>query len=266
MLSSGEWLKSIAPEFRLEGELLLAEHLALSRTQTIAYPETQIEDPLLARLDADLLRLKEGEPLAYILGCREFWGLEFMVSPAVLVPRPETELLVEILLSKVEHSAKVLDLGTGSGAIAIALAHERPELEVTATDVSLAALEIARTNPKQHNVTVNFRHSNWFSAIDDQYDVIVSNPPYINPKDEHLPTLRHEPQLALVAEDDGLQALHHIALKAPAYLAPGGLLLMEHGYDQGASMVKRLLEHNYMHPSAHHDLAGHHRATSARRS
>lgn len=263
MPSVGQWLASINPSLRLEGELLLADHLALSRTKIIAFPETEIDALIAAKLEADMARISQGEPLAYILGSREFWGLDLTVSADVLVPRPETELLVEYIAATAQHHARVLELGTGSGAIAIALAHERGDLDITATDVSASALEIAMHNAKRHNQSVRFLQSDWFEGISDCFDVVVSNPPYIAENDPHLPQLVHEPQLALVAANDGLDCLHHIILQAKQHLSEDGLLMLEHGYDQGDAMVEAFESAGYTNIIAHKDLAQHHRATSA---
>ncbi len=192
---------------------------------------------------AEWQRRLQGEPLAYIWGEEEFFGLTLQVSADVLIPRPDTELLVERALSHLENrtataAAQVLDLGTGSGAIALAIKHSQPAVQVTATDASAAALNIARANASRHGLDIQFQRSDWFAGLasDARWDLIVSNPPYIDPADPHLTTLTHEPREALTAAQQGLGDLQTIIGNAPAYLQPGGVLIVEHGYDQGAAV------------------------------
>ena len=189
MPSIGQWLTTVDKLYRLEAELLLEHHTGLTRPQQLARPETLINDSILSKLGRDLARIEDHEPLAYILGTREFWGLPFTIAPQVLVPRPETELLVELVLEAAHPQQTVLDLGTGSGAIAIAIAHERPDLIVTAADQSRQALRIAAMNARDLNTHITLLHSNWYSGLSERYDIIVSNPPYIHPDDPHLAQL-----------------------------------------------------------------------------
>jgi release factor glutamine methyltransferase len=207
--------------------------------------------------------------MAYLVGHREFMGHDFKVAPGVLIPRPETELLVELALERLPPRGRVLDMGTGSGAIAIALAHTRPDAQVTALDVSPAALDIARANASSLDVDVRFLHSDWFAAVaDETFDLIVSNPPYIAAGDRHLAEgdLRFEPSGALTDGADGLSALRTIVAGAPSYLAVDGWLLMEHGYDQSAPVQGLLSSRCYGDVQSWHDLAGIARVTGGRAS
>ena len=263
MTTVGRFLTAIGHEHRLEGELLLAQQLNTSRAGIIANPDKEIPvecQPELAQLAN---RLKAGEPFAYIFGEQEFWGLSFKVSSQVLIPRPETELLVELTVGFCGEGAAVHDLGTGSGAIAVAISHERPDLRVSASDASDAALKIARANARRHHTAVTFTHSDWFRSLNGTFECIVSNPPYIAEADPHLPDLKYEPTSALVSGADGLDALTHIIGNAANYLTKGGALVLEHGFDQGEKIMALLGEHGYDNVAAHVDLAGHHRATTA---
>jgi release factor glutamine methyltransferase len=261
VIAVADWLSNTDDLPRLERELLLSDALALSRAQIIAGPEREIPASTLSELDADAERLRRGEPLAYIVGYREFWGLAFKVSPAVLIPRPETELLVELCMKLAPAHGRVLELGTGSGALAVAIAHERPDLKVTATDISQPALNVAMQNAAAHEVGIEFLHSDWFTGCDGVWDVIVSNPPYVATDDPHLCALHAEPRAALVSGDDGLHDLRHIVATAPGFLRAGGHLVLEHGYDQAQS-VRALMRHTGYHAvNSAMDLACIERAT-----
>ena len=236
--SVGELLIA-SPLSRLETRALLAHQLGVPRERLIAQPELRVAAADVQALAQLVQRCQRGEPLAYVLGEREFYGRVFKVSPAVLIPRPETELLVEVALSAgLRDGAHVLDLGTGSGCLALTLSIERPSWHVTATDVSHDALEVARSNAAKLGAEgVTFRKGPWFAAVSDQrFDLIVSNPPYVAAGDSHLQALRFEPQTALVAGGNGLACLQVIIAGAPRHLLPGGILAVEHSYEQGEAV------------------------------
>ena len=227
----------------LETRILLGHALGLSRVQLITRAEQLLDKDDAARLQDLFERRLAGEPIAYLTGEREFYGLAFRVTPAVLIPRPDTELLVELACARLPQGGSVLDMGTGSGAIAVAIAHARPDVRVSALDASAAALEVARFNAERHRVRVDFVESDWFAGLGSRrYSMIVANPPYIVAGDRHLAEgdLRFEPVDALTDHADGLSALRAIVDGASAFLADGGWLLMEHGYDQ-AGAVRSLL-------------------------
>lgn len=260
-------LLSRTPIERLEARILLMHVLGLSRSQLITQsqrPLTQSEAQHLTHL---FQRRIAGEPIAYLVGEREFYGLSFFVTPDVLIPRPDTELLVDLALDRLPQHGSLLDLGTGSGAIAIALAHSRPDARVTAVDASTAALAVARRNAERHNVGVQFLHSDWYGAISDaRFELIVANPPYIPAHDMHLTRgdLRFEPIGALTDHADGLSALRSIVSGACHHLVSGGWLLVEHGYDQAASIHALFAEHGFIAAQSWHDLAGIERVTGGR--
>jgi release factor glutamine methyltransferase len=250
----------------LDAGLLLAHALQMTRARLMSHTELAVE-PAAARCYSALIeRRARGEPLAYLTGTQEFWSLPLGVSRAVLVPRPETELLVERALAlRTAQHGRVVDLGTGCGAIALAIASERPHWQVTATDVSAEALAIARANAVQLKLTaIDFRHGNWFAPLaGTRFDLILSNPPYVAADDPALeePALAHEPRLALTPGADGLACLRVIARGAQPHLNPGGWLLLEHGNDQGAAVRHELVLAGLRYVRSHRDLAGHERIT-----
>ena len=260
-------LQAALPLDALENRILLCHALGLTRIQLITQSEREVSEAELAALHALVARRQRGEPIAYIVGKREFFGLDFAVNEAVLIPRPDTELLVELALERMAARARVLDMGTGSGAIAVALAHTRPDAVVTALDVSEAALAVARANALANGARVRLLQSDWFAALaGESFDLIVSNPPYIHAGDDHLAQgdLRFEPRGALTDHADGLSALRIIVAGAAAHLEPGGWLLMEHGYDQAAD-VRALLERSgYTDVASWRDLAGIERVSGGR--
>jgi release factor glutamine methyltransferase len=236
-------------EARIEVQMLLQRVLGVSRAWVLAHPE-HIPDPsCIAAFEAWLQRRAHGEPMAYLLGEREFFGLDFKVTPATLIPRPDTELLVEMALQHLPTAdispITILDMGTGSGAIALSLAHQLPQAEVTAIDASPDALAVARENARRLDLErVHCLQSDWFSALSGQrFNLIVSNPPYIAEADVHLMQgdLRFEPRTALASGADGLNDIRRIIAAAPAHLHRGGWLLLEHGYDQ-SDLVRQWLE------------------------
>jgi len=275
----GDWLAEHADLDRRDREVLLCRAAALTRGQILSRPERPLERTVLATLQTWAERRRRGEPVAYILGERDFWALTFAVSPAVLVPRPETELLVEAGIDVLVESRSrpgagnrgavpVLELGTGSGAVAIALAVEAEAralaIEVSATDINPQALEVARGNGRRHGADIAWLQSDWFQAVSGRYHLIVSNPPYVAEDDPHLEALAHEPRLALAAGADGLDAIRTLAAAAPGYLDPGGVLLLEHGHDQGAAVRALLAVAGFEDVETLPDLAGLDRVTRAR--
>lgn len=257
-----------APLDPLENRILLCHALRLTRVQLITQSERQLSAAEAETLAALLARRLRGEPIAYIVGQREFYGLDLRVSPDVLIPRPDTELLVELALERLPQGGSALDMGTGSGAIAVAIAHTRPDAQVTALDASPAALAIARENASTHQVRVRLLESDWYGALDaDQaFDLIVSNPPYIVAGDIHLSQgdLRFEPVDALTDHADGLSDLRTIIEGAPAHLKAGGWLLMEHGYDQAAAVRALLTGGGWREVQSWRDLASIERVSGAR--
>jgi release factor glutamine methyltransferase len=233
---------------RIEVQCLLQQVLQVQRVYLLAHPERVLTTAEFGHYTALLQRRLQGEPIAYILGEREFFGINLKVTPATLIPRPDTELLVELALQRIRPNTpiSVLDLGTGSGAIALAIAHHCPQAEVLACDASVAALAVAQENARSLALTnVNFVHSNWYSSLGEQrFALIVSNPPYIAAGDPHLlqGDVRFEPDSALSSGIDGLDDIRHIIAQAHHHLAPGGCLLLEHGYDQ-AERVRGLFQH-----------------------
>ena len=261
-------IQAALPLDPLENRILLCHALNLSRVALITRSQRTITGAEAQLLGALIARRVAGEPIAYIVGRREFYGLDFAVSDAVLIPRPDTELLVELALERLAPNASLLDMGTGSGAIAIAIAHSRPDVRVSALDASTGALDIARANAGTHGVTVRFLHSDWYAALGgERFDLIASNPPYIASGDIHLSEgdLRFEPVDALTDHGDGLAALRTIVAGACDHLAPGGTLLLEHGYDQAAQVRALLVAHGYQHVHSWRDLSAIERVSGGQR-
>lgn len=252
---------------RLDAQLLMCAAVQQSRTWLLAHDTDPLPPEQQARFEGWLERRAAGEPLAYILGDKEFFGLKLAVSPDVLIPRPDTETLVDWALSLIPQSGSghpftVLDLGTGSGAIALAIQHRRPRAQVSAVDASEAALRVAQANARQLNLPVSFHHGSWLAPVAGQrFDLIVSNPPYIAEGDPHLAALGHEPCQALTAGPDGLDDLRTIISAAPSHLNPGGWLLLEHGYDQSVAVTQLLLGGAFTKVSTRFDLGGQPRCT-----
>jgi release factor glutamine methyltransferase len=243
---------------RLDAELLLAFTTARARSSIHAFPERLVERIEAARFGELVARRSRGEPLAYLTGEREFYSLSLEVRPEVLVPRPETELLVEAALARCAAvpRARVLDLGTGSGAIALAVKHARSDAEVTASDTSAAALAVARSNAERLRIAVRFIESHWFERLaGERFDLIVSNPPYVRTV-QVTGALMHEPRLALDGGDDGLDAYRAILAAAARHLEPMGLLLLEHGHDQREALAALALAFGWSVSATHDDLAG----------
>ncbi|WP_455210954.1 peptide chain release factor N(5)-glutamine methyltransferase [Kaarinaea lacus] len=256
-----ELLKSHNDSAALEAEILLCHCLKKNRAYLRTWPEKPLDAEVLAQYQQLLSRRQQGEPIAYITGYKEFWDLNLRVSPEVLIPRPETEHLVELALEKIPADATwhIADLGTGSGAIALAIAKERPHCRITATDQSVASLEVAKDNANANNIqNVRFCHSSWFEALaEERFNVIVSNPPYVSDHDPHLQQgdLRFEPQRALSSGPNGLDDIEHIIRHAGAHLIPPGWLLLEHGYQQGNAVMALLQNHGFCEVQCHSDYA-----------
>lgn len=259
-------------EAAIEAQMLLRYVLGgVSRAWLIAHDEQVLTPEQQTRFNDLLSRRLQGEPIAYILGRREFYGLDFAVTPEVLIPRPDTETLVESALRHIpeDQLCRVLDLGTGSGAIAIAIAIHRPRATVTAVDRSTTAVTVARGNASRlgaHNL--HLLQSDWFEALQGEiFEVIVSNPPYIAANDPHLRQgdLRFEPSGALASSQDGLDDIRSIVAQASAHLAVSGWLLLEHGYDQGEKVTELLAEAGFVEVGHADDLAGTHRVTLGRK-
>lgn len=247
---------------RIEVQCLLQEILQVQRVYLLAHPERVLSELEFANYCRLLQRRLTGEPIAYILGVREFFGLRLKVSPATLIPRPDTELLVELALQHIpkDEICQVLDLGTGCGAVALAIAHARPKAEILAVDTSGEALLVAQDNASTLKLSnVKFLYSNWFAATGTkQYDLIVSNPPYVAATDPHLGKgdVRFEPRTALTSGGDGLADIRHIIKQAPLHLLQSGCLLLEHGYDQAAHVRSLLKSEGFGAVFSACDLAG----------
>lgn len=266
-----EFLTGITRQFtlidRLDAEILLSHVLGVARSYLYAWPEQVLTPAQIDHYQKLMMRRIAGEPLAYVTGHKEFWSLDLLVNPSTLIPRPETELLVEQALARlpVTSSAHILDLGTGCGAIALAIAHERPRCQVLATDCHLHALAVAQHNAQRlgiHNVV--FLLSDWFAQLDGfSVNLIVSNPPYLADDDPHLQqaNIRHEPQHALIAGTDGLAVIQHLVAQAQDYLEPGGWLIIEQGYQQAAAVQRLFRKQAYTAITTYFDLAGHSRVT-----
>ena len=256
-----------AHEARIEAHNLAGHALGVNRAWLVAHDRDALAPEAQARIEPLIARRTAGEPVAYLVGAREFYGRAFKVGPGVLIPRPETEHLVEAALKRAPHNARTLDIGTGSGCIAITLKLERPDLQVGAVDVSADALKIARANATEWRVEIEFIESDLFSALDGrEFELIVSNPPYIPEADAHLSQgdLRFEPRNALASGPDGLDAIRLIIDQAKRHLAPGGWLLFEHGYDQGEAVQDLLKTTGYAEVFLEQDLAGQPRVSGGR--
>jgi release factor glutamine methyltransferase len=255
-------LQTLAESPLLDAEVLLCKVLGKDRPYLRAWPDAELSQEQITAYLALLNDRQQGRPIAYITGTREFWSRDFHVTPDVLIPRPDTELLIELSLALIPENkpCKIIDLGTGCGIIAITLAAERLRANVSATDLSPAALQIAKTNAAKHKVEhIRFYRSNWFDDLPTgKFDLIVSNPPYLSQDDAHLKQgdLRFEPISALVSPQQGLYDIRTIAKNARNWLENGGFLLVEHGYDQQAEVQNIFLEFNFQQVRTHTDLSG----------
>ena len=254
-----DWLLSQSDLARLDCELIACRRLRLNRAQIIAHPEHPISRTELAKLTTDAQRLRDGEPVAYLTGTRDFWNLTLEVTPDVLIPRSDTETLVEQALERAREGDRILDLGTGSGAIAIAIETTMragsADADVWGLDNSTAALEVARRNATACNADVQFLNSDWFSALTGQFNMILANPPYVAAEDPQLQSLAYEPRTALVSGEQGLADLRRIVCTAPHFLDQGGWLLVEHGCDQGGSVTQLFADSGFTRVKTVKDLA-----------
>ncbi len=262
-------LEAISTTPRLDAETLLASSIEKSVSYLIAWPEKIVESDAIQRFNSFILRRTNSEPVPYIVGQKEFWSMSLNVTPDTLIPRPETEILVEQALTLIPNNEAwhIADLGTGSGAIALAIAKERPHANIIATDISIAALDIAKLNAESHDLSnIEFHCGSWFDALPNKpFDLIASNPPYIRKDDNHLKNLKFEPNHALTPKkgDDGLSDLQLIIEKSPSYLKKGGFLLLEHGYDQQEKLINIFSKNGYHGIQPLTDLAGINRAMMA---
>lgn len=252
---------------QLDARVLLCHVLKQTPTYLATWPERSLTEAQILQFKQLIERRQNGEPIAYIVGEREFWSLPFYVAPTTLIPQPDTECLVEFALERLAPKSHLLDLGTGTGAIAIALAHECPDATVTAVDLREDALTLARKNAQRNAVSVEFIQSSWFEKLARRrFDMIVSNPPYIDATDEHLVQgdVRFEPTSALVADEHGFADLFSIIDNAPDYLSDGGWLLLEHGYQQSAPLIERMQKAGWQDVATLNDYAGMPRVTLGR--
>ena len=256
-ITVAKWKQANFKTDRLELDILLSKVTGRSRAEIIASPQMTLSNNQLKRLKDDLRTLEAGTPFAYLVGKKEFFGIELEVSESVLVPRPETELLVEMVLTNAPKNATLLDLGTGSGAIALAIAKERPDIQVSASDFSATALEIARKNATSLNLNLTFFHSNWYESLPrKKWDLLVSNPPYVSESDPHLDALEKEPKEALVSGTDGLEAIRHIVRGSSSFLNPQGHLLIEHGFNQSEAVSRIFVANSFKNVVSAKDYSG----------
>lgn len=263
-----ERLSSISDTAQLDAQLLLAHVLTVSTSYFYTWPEKEVDVTDMERFHDLLVRRERGEPVAYLLGYQAFWSLDLEVAPCTLIPRADTERLVEVALSVLDRNreSRILDLGTGTGAIALALASELPRSTVVGVDLVNDAVALAKRNALRNQLgNVTFVQSSWFTALAgcEPFDLIVSNPPYIDPDDEHLSQgdVRFEPKSALVAENHGMADIEHIIHLAPNYMAPDAYLMFEHGYDQAAAVRASLSEAGFVAIESFQDFGGNDRVT-----
>ncbi len=267
LADGAEQVRGISDSPRLDSELLLARALDVPRSYLFAHPDEILDPAVIERFCLSLERRSDGLPIAYIRGEKEFWSMTLIVTPDTLVPRPETELLVDQTLQRISKDGKlaILDLGTGCGAIALAIAKERPHCDIIATDVSDAALAVARENANRLAlVNIEFLCGDWTAPVAGRtFDIIASNPPYVPVADPDLEHLMHEPQIALLSGEDGLDAIRRISVEAKSVLRIGGTLLIEHGDKQAGAIARILSADGWSEINHVIDLAGKPRVTIA---
>ncbi|WP_154224534.1 peptide chain release factor N(5)-glutamine methyltransferase [Marinicella rhabdoformis] len=272
MIDINAWLKSQQQNTKLKRfdlELLLLGALKVERSWLFSHADEHLTEDQVNTLKKWVKEAQEGKPIAYILGHQAFWTLDLLVTQDTLIPRPETEQIIELALVLEHRPNNLLDLGTGTGAIALSLAKEWPESQVQACDLSKAALAVAEKNAvRNHIENASFFYSDWFSAVpkNAKFDLIVSNPPYIDPQDHHLADLAYEPISALTADNKGLSDLEKLANQAKNHLKSKATLMLEHGYDQGPAVREILKAEDYKNVITHKDLAGHDRITVAQKA
>jgi len=267
LLSSTDSLGPHSESPRLDAELLLCHVLDKPRSHLFSWPEQQLDKTQTLAFSRLLNRRQQGEPIAHLTGEREFWSLTLKVTPDTLIPRPETEQLVEQALTLIPEQPgwKIADLGTGSGAIALAIATERHACHISAVDQCSAALQVARDNADRLNINnICFHQGNWLQGLATNFDIIISNPPYIHAGDPHLQQLQYEPQTALVAANNGMADIDHICQQARQHLKADGWLVLEHGYDQRQAVNKCLQQYGYHDIETFKDLSDNDRITQAR--
>ena len=256
---------SESDDARLDSQVLLAYALNVSRTWLFTWPDKALDGATLTAFNALIEERKSGTPIAYITGYRDFWSLRLKVTPDTLIPRADTELLVEtaLTLKNVEKSCDVIDLGTGTGAIALSLANECPSWHITATDINPKTLAVAKENATTLELAVRFKESAWFDAINDRYDLVISNPPYIELDDPHLQQgdLRFEPADALASGKDGLDDIRRLVQQALKHLKKDGYLLLEHGYQQAEAVRSLMAKAGYIDIETHQDIEDRDRVT-----
>lgn len=268
LVKATEHLEPSSDSAQLDAEVLLCHVLQKNRSFLRTWPEHWPSPQQIRQFEQLIEQRHHGLPIAYLIGQKEFWSRSFIVNPHVLIPRPDSELLVELSLAllPMDTNAALLDLGTGSGILALTLAAERPFADVTAIDVSLDALEVAQLNARTLGIpNVSFLQSAWFEQVPEvSFDLIVSNPPYVAADDPHLKhgDVRFEPETALISNDDGLEAIRQIAAQASNYLKNQGHLLIEHGYQQQAQVQAIFSQHHFIRINTHRDLSGNPRVTS----
>ena len=260
-------LSESSPSANLDAQVLLSFVLQCNTAHLLAWPEKQLSEEQQSHYLQLIQQRQQGLPVAHLTGLREFWSLDFFVNDSTLIPRPETETLIEYILTTFDHrkELKLLDMGTGTGAIAIAIAKEKPGWEIVASDVSEQAIELARKNSEHHKTNISFIQSNWFENIStDDFDIIVSNPPYITDDDPHLRQgdVRFEPMSALTSGTEGMDDIGHLCLHANEYLTENGCLILEHGYNQEKQVADCFIKNAFNKIEKRQDLSGHTRMTA----